>query len=372
MPGVVDCHTHTSMSSVDTLENLQTPLTLRALQTARNLRTTLAAGVTLTRDAGGVDAGIREAVTRGLIDGPTLQISVVMLCQTGGHVDGFLAGPGRDCPVEYFLPDYPGRPPYLVDGEDEMRRAVRQVLRAGGDWIKVCTTGGVFGGLDAASIPQLSLAEVRVAVSEAARSGRKVMAHALGGAGIDIALEAGVGSIEHGVLLTEEQASRMAATGCALVPTLVVYAAIAERVRREPDAFAPAVRAAALGLDSRLGEAVAIARAAGVRIALGSDFATADQHGSNLAEIAHLHRAGLTVEEALVAATHHGAVLCGEGDRRGRIAPGYLFDAIVVDQDPGDLSIFTRPESVTGVFKEGSAVVAHPQLTEGHQPVAAS
>ncbi len=108
--------------------------------------------------------------------------------------------------------------------------------------------------------------------------------------------------------------------------------------------------------------AVAIARAAGVTIALGSDFGRRDDHGGNLAEIGLLRGAGLTVEEALLAATWAGAGLCGVSDRLGRLAPGYEFDAVLLDDDPADMRTFTSRTSVTGVFKRGVAVVPYPRL----------
>jgi imidazolonepropionase-like amidohydrolase len=360
LPGVVDCHAHVGMSSTDTMENLRTPPSLRALATARNLRATLAAGVTHVRDAGGTDAGIRTALERGLTGGPSLQVSITMLCQTGGHVDGFLPGcPTAELAVEDFLPAAPGRPPFLVDGADAMRRAVRETLRAGADWIKVCTSGGVFGGIEAAETPQLTVEEVAVAVGEAGRRGRGVMAHAVGAAGIAVALDAGVRSIEHGVGLTEEQAERMARAGTWLVPTLTIYRKVAALVAAAPEAFPPVLRASARDVEARLGRCVALAHAAGVPVALGSDFADAADHGANLAEITHLHRAGMPVEAALLAATAGGARLCGIDDRTGTIAPGLRCDAILLDADPGDLSCFLDPATVTGVFQGGRPVVPH-------------
>jgi imidazolonepropionase-like amidohydrolase len=362
MPGVFDCHVHVGMSSTDTLENLQTPLSLRTLKAARNLRVTLAAGVTHVRDAGGADAGLRAGIEEGLIQGPHLEISIVMLSQTGGHADGFLAGPGISMSVEDFLPASPGRPPFLVDGEDEMRRVVREVLRAGADWIKVCTTGGLFAGAHASGDAQLSVEEVAVAVHEAARRNRGVMAHAVGSAGIEVALQAGVRSIEHGIHLDERQAVRMAADNTYLVPSLAVYHRTIEMVQAQPESFPPAVREEVADVAPRLGQCVRIAHDVGVPIALGSDFANAADHGTNLAEIAYLHRAGLSVEEALLAATLRGAQLCGVDHNEGRIAPGCIFDAIVLDTDPGDLSCFLAPFAVTGVFRGGEAVVPHPRL----------
>ena len=362
LPGIFDCHLHAGLASFDQLELMRTPISRRVLETAHTLRRTLAAGVTFVRDAGIADAGVRDAVAAGLVPGPEIQVSVVALGTTGGHGDGFLAGPGVDCPVDYTLPDYPGRPSYLADGPDEFRTAVRRLVRVGADWIKVLATGGVLSAADDGEFgAQLGEDEIGAVVAEAGRRGRPVMVHALGGPALRQAVEAGARSIEHGVFLTEADAALMAARGCALVPTLVIYDQLDAMARDGRLTGARAERARAVG--ARLGEAVAIARDAGVPIALGSDFGHRDDHGHNLAEITLLHRAGLSPEAALLAATAGGAELCGVGGRLGRIAPGYQFDAIVLDQDPADPAIFTRPGCVTGVFQRGVPVVPHPRLT---------
>src|SRR5579863_8725695 len=101
IPGVFDCHVHVGLPSFDTLELLRTPLSQRILETARSLRRTLQAGVTFVRDAGIVDAGVRDSVAAGYVPGPTMQVSVVAIGSTGGHTDGFLAGPGLECSVDY-------------------------------------------------------------------------------------------------------------------------------------------------------------------------------------------------------------------------------------------------------------------------------
>ena len=360
LPGIFDCHVHTGLSSFDTLELLRTPLSRRVLETAAVLRRTLAAGVTFVRDAGIADAGVRDSVTAGYVPGPTMQVSVVAIGSTGGHTDGFMAGPGWESSVDYSLPDYPGRPPHVVDGPDEMRKAVRLVLRAGADWIKLIATRGVLatsgGGFD----PELSFEELAVAVSEAARRHRPVMVHALGGDAIGWAIEAGARSIEHGIFLTEADAAAMAARGCFLVPTLVIYERLAASARAGRLEAGRAARAIQAG--EHLGEAVQIARAAGVKIALGSDFGHRDDHGRNLSELALLSRAGLSIEETFLAATSVGAELCGVGDRLGQVAPGYQFDAIVLDDEPTDLALLSEPGAVTGVFQRGMPVLAHPRL----------
>lgn len=216
MPGIFDCHAHISVSTVDPLEALRTPVSRWAIEATSNARRVLDAGVTFVRDAGGMDAGIRDAFADGLARGPRAQISIVMLTQTGGHADGFLPGAGLEMSTSYIFPDYPGRPPYLVDGPDAMRRTVRTILRGGADWIKLATTGGVISPTDDPERAELTLEEIEVAVSEAARKNKFVFAHANAGVGLDNAVRAGVRSIEHGVYLSEEQAAEMAKAGCFL------------------------------------------------------------------------------------------------------------------------------------------------------------
>lgn len=362
MPGIFDCHLHLGLSSMDTLRNLRTPITRWALQAGANALATLRAGVTSVRDAGGIDAGVRDAITSGVIPGPRTQVSIVMLSQSGGHADGFLAGPGLESSSGYVFPDYPGRPPCVVDGIDAMRRTVRQILRAGADWIKICTTGGVMSPTDDPEGAEFTLEEVQTAVFEAGRKGKHVVAHANGGEGIDNALAAGVRSIEHGIFLTERQAEKMGRDGCFLVPTLAIVRDLSRRAERGE--LPPYANDKLRELMPRIGESARIAKAAGVRIAAGSDFIDTDQHGRNLEEIVLLHEAGLTLEEALLAATWNGAELCGVSDRLGRIAPGYVFDAILLDEDPSDVRLFGRADAITGVFKAGEAVVPHPRLAE--------
>jgi imidazolonepropionase-like amidohydrolase len=362
MPGVFDCHLHVACSSLDLGEALSTPVTRWALEAASNARRTLEAGVTFVRDLGGADRGIRDAIAAGLAAGPALQVSVVLVSQTGGHGDGFLAGHGLEISPGYLFPDYPGKPPHLVDGPDSMRRAVRAVLRAGADWIKLATTGGLVSEHDEPLVAELTPEEIAVAVSEAGRKGKPVAAHAYGGEGLSNAVRAGVRSIEHGGFLTEEQAAEMAAAGCWLVPTL---SAMRDTLRWAEDRrLTPAQCRKVLGFGLELGEAVRIAKEYGVPLAAGTDYISREQHGQNLEEVRLMREAGLTTEEALRAATLGGAELTGVADHRGRLAPGFVADVVVLDEDPGDLSAFGSSGTVTGVFKAGEAVVPHARLTE--------
>jgi imidazolonepropionase-like amidohydrolase len=340
-------------------EVLQTPVTQWALEAAQNSRVTLEAGVTFVRDLCGADRGLRDSIELGFVPGVRLQISVTMICQTGGHGDGFLSGPGIESSL---IPDYPGRPPAVVDGPEAMREAVRATLRAGADWIKLATTGGLVSEHDQPLVPELTLEEIQVAVFEASRKGKPVAAHAYGGEGLSNAVQGGVRSIEHGGFLTEEQAAAMARTGCFLVPTL---AAMRDCVRwAQTGALTPRQCAKILALGLEIGECVKIAKEHGVPLASGTDYIKREQHGKNLEELALMRQAGLSPEEALLVATAGGAELCGVADTYGRIAPNYVFDAIVLDDDPGDLSVFLEPGAVSGVFKAGLPAVPHPRLRE--------
>jgi imidazolonepropionase-like amidohydrolase len=361
MPGVFDCHVHTAYTSLSPMELLRTPITRWALQAARNLDRTLRAGVTFVRDAAGADAGLRDAVAAGEAAGPRLQVSVVALSETGGHFDGWLPGPGLEMAAEYTLPDYPSRPRFRVDGVEDVRTAVRHITRAGADWIKLCATGGVASDHDDADLPQFTPDELAAIVDEARRKGRGVMAHAFGGVGLDDAVAAGVTSIEHGIFLTEAQAATMATRGTWLVPTLAILQDVlawAQEPGRMPAHHAAKVRAVA----PRMGDAVRIAREHGVKMATGTDFVERSQHGRNLEELVLMHEAGLTAEETLLAATINGAELCGVADTYGRIAAGYVFDALVLDEDPTDIAIFGRGDAVRGVFQGGRPVVVHDRV----------
>jgi imidazolonepropionase-like amidohydrolase len=243
-----------------------------------------------------------------------------------------------------------------VDGAEDMRRMVRRLLRAGADWIKLCTSGGVMTPHDTPYDPGFAAEEIEAAVAEAARREKPVMTHAHGGEGIDLAVAAGVRSIEHGTLLTERQAAAMANAGCWLVPTLTIIKDLIDSTlpaEGQKPLAPPYALKKVLELQDRFGESVRIARAAGVRIAAGTDFIERRQHGRNLEEIALLHEAGMPLEEALLAATAAGAELCGVEHLYGRVAPGCVFDAVVLGEDPSDASVFKRPAAVREVFKGG-------------------
>ncbi len=134
---------------VDIWKHLQTPFSYRFYDAIRNLDATLRIGITTVRDAGGADLGVKQAVEEGIVRGPRLQISLTMLSQTGGHGDGWMPSGATG---ELF-PEYPGMPSSIVDGVDEARRKVRELIRDGADVIKIATSGGVLSPRDSPDQP---------------------------------------------------------------------------------------------------------------------------------------------------------------------------------------------------------------------------
>ena len=158
LPGLFDTHVHVMFGHVDIWRHLQTPFSYRFYDAIRNLDATLRIGITTVRDAGGADLGVKQAVEEGIVRGPRLQISLTMLSQTGGHGDGWMPSGGTG---ELF-PEYPGMPSSIVDGVDEARRKVRELIRDGADVIKIATSGGVLSPRDSPDQPGFSLEEIEV------------------------------------------------------------------------------------------------------------------------------------------------------------------------------------------------------------------
>jgi imidazolonepropionase-like amidohydrolase len=216
-PGFIDCHVHIGFRHVDFMSELKRPFAVKYFEAAHNLATTLDTGITTARDAGGAGLGVKVAVEEGLVRGPRLRISVTMISQSGGHGDGWLPS-GFE--TRLFSND-PGIPPSIVDSPDDMRRVVREIIRAGADNIKVATSGGVMSPRSDPTRAHLSPDELAVLVEEARAAGVHVLAHAQATAGIRNAVEAGIDSIEHGIFLDEETIGRMKEKGTWLVPTLM-------------------------------------------------------------------------------------------------------------------------------------------------------
>jgi imidazolonepropionase-like amidohydrolase len=347
-PGFFDTHVHVTLDNPGPMHIIETPFSLQFFTAAANLRKTLLGGITFVRDAAGADLGIKVALARGLIPGPRMQIAVTMLSQTGGHGDPWHVC-GGDVP---FIVPHPGRPDGVVDGVEQVRRRVREIIRAGADVIKVATTGGVLSSRDDPSHAHFRDDELAVMVAEASAAGLAVMAHAQGAEGVKAAVRNGARSIEHGVFLDDEAIELMLANGTWLVPTLHAVQSLLTAID-ESDTYPQAIVDKVHLVAASHQDSIARAHSAGVKIAMGTDCGVGP-HGTNLEELELMHKAGLSALEALHATTGSAAELLRVDSTVGRIAPGMRADLVVVDGSPGDVRELT--ERLRGVYLDGLAV----------------
>ena len=339
LPGLINCHAHLCLSGeADPARTLaDESYAATVVNAVARARRTVEAGVTTVRDLGGreyAEIAVRDGVRAGLIAGPRVLCAGRAVCITGGHGWRML---GRQ-----------------ADGPDDLRRAVREQLRAGADVIKLIATGGVMTpGVDPRA-PQLTLDELRAGVDEAHRARRRAAAHAMADEGIAWCLDAGIDTIEHGVFLTEPLAARMARQGTALVPTLVAPHAIVEGgIAAGIPEFAVKKSAA---LRERHLESFRLALTAGVSIAAGTDAGTPlNAHGTIVPELALMVMAGMTPVQALAAATSVAAQVLGIADETGRIEPGLVADLIAVEGDPA--SDVKALDAVRLVIADGRTVL---------------
>jgi imidazolonepropionase-like amidohydrolase len=348
LPGLFDCHVHVMVSGVDLVGRLQRPFSYQFFQAARNLSATLDCGITTVRDAGGADLGVQRAVADGLIEGPALKIAITALSQTGGHGDGWLPSGIRTS----LMSSHPGRPGGIVDGPEEMRKRVREIIRAGADVIKVHTSGGVLSPRDSPRHAQFRPDELDALIAEASAAGVPVMAHAQATNGIKNALRAGVRSIEHGIYLDDEAIDLMLARGAWLVPTLVAPHAVvaaANAGSQLPDG----VRAKAEEVIAAHADAFARAVAAGVKIAMGTDSGVGP-HGTNLDELPLMAAGGMPPAQVLAATTSSAAELLGVADETGTVMPGKRADLVLVAGDPLDLA--SLKQNIRAVYVAGRRV----------------
>jgi imidazolonepropionase-like amidohydrolase len=350
LPGLIDCHVHLRSrgNGRDLAEQLQTPPSMWVLHAVPAARATLDAGFTSVRDAGGTPAGVRMAIERGYFPGPRVKVAVTGLSQTGGHTDQhFMCGVNLTPP----LPDVPHP---VVDGVEPMRQRVREVIRAGADWIKLCTSGGVLSPNDLPHHATLTLDEIRAAVEEAAAQGRKVMAHAQANAGIKNALRAGVATIEHGIWLDGDAIEMMLDGERALVPTLVAPLWVIRHADAGRMPSWAAEKGRAVFEDHKA--SVRLAIESGVEVAFGTDTGVGP-HGSNGEEFLLLHELGMAPADCLRAATTVAARVVGWEGHAGVLDPGAFGDVIGVPGDPvEDLELVAKAENVRLVVKGGQVV----------------
>ena len=354
LPGIIDCHLHCTYRSRDVRQHLLNSPTYNVLRSTQIIEETIACGVTTARDMGGADAGFRQAIEDGLIDGPRLQISIAMISQTGGHGDYWVPA-GMRIPKRTWLPDG------VADGVEGVRKVVRQFLMAGADFIKICSTGGITSVTDSWDEPQFTVEEIKCAVDEAAAKKRPVAVHAEGVLGIRTALEAGVHSIEHGWFIDEECIDRMVQQSTWWVPTLALVPLSVENRKKDP-----AWGKQQLGEEEQKDqeifrkmkeEQIPIWREAvrrGVKIAMGTDQSHRLLVGENLVELRFMVEfLGLSPMEAIVSATSKAALCIGMPDL-GELTPGKIADVLIVDGDPlDDISILEKRDHLKLIMKQG-------------------
>jgi imidazolonepropionase-like amidohydrolase len=353
LPGLIDCHVHLGGdgNGLNLGERLTTPPSLDILTTVESCRKTLNAGFTSIRDAGGTPVGVRMAVERGMFPGPRMVLAIQILSQTGGHADSRFP-----CGVSLPLMNVPELPESVVDGVEPMRKRVRELIRAGADWIKLCTSGGVLSPGDAPHHATFTLEEIRAAVEEAATQDRQVMAHAQANAGIKNALKGGVKTIEHGIWLDDDAIEMMLDGDRRLVPTLVAPQWVIRHAEKGRMPAYAAEKGRAVLADHK--DSIRKAIEARVKIAFGTDTGVGP-HGSNGEELTLLHELGMEPLECIRSATLVAADTIGLKGRAGCLDEGAFGDLVGVAGDPLEsLDLLARAESIALVVKGGEMVKA--------------
>jgi len=343
LPGLIDAHTHITMTTNFGYSRLGISIPREALNGARNARVTLDAGFTTIRNVGAsgfTDVALRDAINAGDVPGPRMLVSGPALSITGGHCDDNLL------PFEWHA-----QSDGVADGVEGVQRKTREIIKYGADLIKICATGGVLSHGDNPQASQYTLDEMKAIVADAHRLGRKVAAHAHGAQGIRWASEAGVDSIEHGSYIDDAAIAEMKKNGTYLVPTLYLadwFLANAERIGTPPELIGKAREVMPAARKN-----VARAFAAGVKVGFGTD-AAVYPHGLNAHEFAVMVKLGLTPLQAIQAATINDADLLGWSDKVGTVEPGKWADVVAVDGDP--LADVTTLERVKFVMKGGEII----------------
>jgi imidazolonepropionase-like amidohydrolase len=354
LPGLIDCHTHLAgeiESGHGYASVIRRTGAQEALEGVKNARDTLLAGFTTVRDVGTfrafVDVALRDAIEAGVVLGPRMRCAGAYVTCSGGGGDVTGLAPDIDLAVARELRFG------VADSVDEIRAAVRRLLHAGADLIKVIATGAVLTEGTVPGAPEFTEAELRAAVEEAALYGSHVAAHAHGAEGMKRGIRAGVRSIEHGSLMDDEAIAMLADTGTYLVADVWEGDYIAEQGRR----FGWSAEVLRKNDETTEAQRAGFRKCVevGVKLAFGTDSGVYP-HGMNARQFATMVEHGMTPMEAIRSATVVAAELIGWEDRVGAVAPGRFADLIAVDGDPlEDVSLLTR---VAAVVKGGRIVTA--------------
>ena len=349
MPGLIDAHFHAYAAHVDFpyLESL--PVTFVAQKGRHLMENALKRGFTTVRDAGGADHGLWLAIEQGLVKGPRLFFSGRALSQTGGH------GDVRKPHMEPCACAAMGNLAEIVDGVDEVRKAVREALRRGAHQIKLFVSGGIISPSDPIWMLQFSNEEILAAVDEATRRRTYVMAHAYTGETIERAIRCGVRSIEHANLITAQAAKAVAAANAFVVPTLATYDAL---TKFGHEAGVPKVTLDKLEeVKSKGLEAVQLCRDGGVKLGFGTDL-LGELHTHQLDEL-RLRSEVDSPFEVLHSATAINAALLQRPDELGCLREGAYADMLIVDGNPlEDLDVLREDATSPPVVLKDGEIVA--------------
>ena len=336
MPGLIDCHVHVTAALTNLGQNALLPDSYLAHRTAQIMHGMLMRGFTTVRDVAGADIGLQMATDEGLITGPRLIICCKALSQTNGHSDFRGRFDTRDTTWFDRKLGMLGR---LVDGVDACRKAAREEIKAGAQFIKVMANGGVASPTDPIAFLGYSRDELTAIVEEANNAQTYVSAHLYTDEAIRRAVECGVMSVEHANLIEPATATMMQQKGAWAVPTVIVYDALATEgasLGLPPDSVAKIETVRSGGMRS-----LDILRSAGVMMGYGSDLIGTHMHRLQSEEF--LIRAKIMpAHEVISHATVNAAKICQMKDQIGTITPGAHADLIVVDGDPlQDLTLLT-------------------------------
>ncbi len=354
MPGLIDAHVHIGAVDVyfDT-QHRKYPQSLVAFLMAQRLELFLRRGYTTVRDCGGTDYGFREAIDRKLINGPHLLVCDRMISQTGGHGDmRTRAETGCRCDHHEF-----GMTFEIADGITEVRRAVREQIRRGADFVKVMASGGAASHTDKLECVQYSAEELRVAADEAAMGGAYLAAHAIPSIAISHAARAGARTIEHGNFLDDASARDVLAAGAYVIPTVATYV----MASRNPEKYdytpemTEKVRMAAAGALN----ALEVAARLGVKLGGGSDLL--GEEISWLNRELELKAEVLGPVGTLRCSTSTNAEAIGLADEVGSLRAGLRADVIAVQGQPFvNVSTLGDERNISLVVRAGTPAVRQP------------
>jgi imidazolonepropionase-like amidohydrolase len=346
MPGLIDMHVHIeSETSKDALVKRFTQNEADiAFQSTIYAKRNLLAGFTTVRDCGGtgVNIALRNAINAGTVVGPRIFTAGKGIATTGGHGD-----PTNGNRKE--LMGDPGPKEGVINGPEDAYQAVRQRYKDGADFIKITATGGVLSVAKDGSGPQFTQEEVNAIVTAAKDYGFHTAAHAHGAEGMKRAVLAGITTIEHGTLMSDEVMELMKQKGTYHVPTIIAGRSAAEYAKI-PGYYHPLVVPKALEIGSKIQENFGKAYKKGVKIAFGTD-AGVFPHGENAREFGYMVEGGMPAIEALLCAMQVNANLLGMGDKIGSVEAGKLADIVAVDENP--IANIKTMEKVTFVMKDG-------------------